>query len=98
MQINDLEEYNCLLREGIKLSISGEYWTDGNDVNDAGIWTHALDGSAVSFFAPTMACNDRVRDGGDALLLIFGGDRRTRGNYCDYFSNVEYHFICEGII
>ena len=75
MQINDLEEYNCLLREGIKLGISGEYWTDGNDVNDAGIWTHALDGSAVSFFAPTMACNDRVRDGGDALLLTFGGDR-----------------------
>ena len=99
MQINDLEEYNCLLSEGTKLGLSGEHWTDGNDVDDAGIWTHAYDGSAVSFFAPKLGCRDDVRHGGDALLLDIGGARKSRGNYCDYFSNnAGFHFICEGNI
>ena len=36
MQINDLEEYTCLLREGKGMTEwrDGWYWTDGNDVED----------------------------------------------------------------
>ena len=101
VQINDLEEYNCLLSEGKGLGLSNWYWTDGNDVADAGIWTHAYDGSPVSFFAPDFGCScaDRVcRIGGDAFLLNIGGDRHYRGNYCDQQSLKTDLFICEGII
>ena len=27
------------------------YWTDGNDVEDTGVWTHAYDNSDVTFLA-----------------------------------------------
>ena len=77
------------------------YWTDGNDVGDVGIWTHAYDDSAVAFFAPQIgcACEDRVCVyGGDAFLINIGGDRHYRGNYCDQQSSHSDYFICEGII
>ena len=104
MQINDVEEYNCLLREGKRLTYghgSGWNWIDGNDFEDLGSWTHAIDGSPVSFFAPTIGCDctDRVcRNGGDALMINIGGDKHFRGNYCDELSYTRSNFICEGII
>ena len=103
MQINDLEEYTCLLREGKGMTEwrDGWYWTDGNDVEDLGFWAHAYDNSPVSFFAPTIGCSctDRVcRNGGDALLINIGGDKHYRGNYCDETRNEMHHFICEAEI
>ena len=101
VQINDLAEYTCLLSEGKKLGSGGWYWTDGNDMDDLGYWTHAYDGSAVSFFAHTIGCGctDRVcRHGGDAFLFNIGGDKHYRGNYCDYDSSSLRNFICENII
>ena len=101
VQINNLDEYNCLLSEGKSLGHNSWYWTDGNDVVDAGKWTHAYDGSAVSFFAPRIGCGctDHVcSSGGDAFLINIGGDRHYRGNYCDSHSIGGFLFICEGII
>ena len=105
VQINDLEEYNCLLRDGKILEVNdlgeGWYWTDANDVEDLGYWTHAYDGSSVSFFAPTLGCGcteANCRFGGDAILMNIGGDRHYRGNYCDFQSTKVFPFICEGVI
>ena len=101
MQINDLEEYNCLLSNGKKEGLNGWYWTDGNDVQNAGIWTHAYDNTAVSFFAPDIGCgctDHPCSAGGDAFLVNIGGDRHFRGNYCNYPSSGMYNFVCEGSI
>ena len=104
VQINDLEEYTCLLREGKEFTgyhHDGWYWTDGNDVEDLGFWAHAYDNSIVSFFAPTIGCSctDRVcRNGGDALLINIGGDQHFRGNYCDEPRYQTHYFICEAEI
>ena len=102
VQINHLAEYNCLLRQGKRLGLNAFYWTDGNDVADEGIWTHAYDGSPVSFFAPDFGCTCTqghvCRNGGDAFLLNIGGNRHYRGNFCDQQSSVADLFICEGII
>ena len=106
VQINDVQEYNCLLREGKRLTYGHchggcWYWTDGNDLEDLGSWTHAHDGSELSFFAPTIGCDctDRVcRNGGEALMINIGGDKHFRGNYCDQQAYETQTFICEGII
>merc|ERR1712137_934428 len=45
VQINDLKEFNCLMRYGQKEGLEKEYWTDGNDVENTGVWTHAYDNS-----------------------------------------------------
>ena len=57
MQINDLKEYNCLMRHGVKEEAEAWYWTDGNDVANSGVWTHALDNTEVSFFPPKVRCS-----------------------------------------
>ena len=40
-----LKEYNCLMRHIRTGEIETWYWTDGNDVADTGVWTHAVDDS-----------------------------------------------------
>ena len=100
MQIDDLEEYSCLLREGKRLGLTYWYWTDGNDVDDLGFW-HDSNGNALTFFAPTIGCNcvDSVcRHGGDALLINIGGNKHFRGNYCDEPTDEMNRFICEAEI
>ena len=56
VQINDLKEYNCLMRHGLKEETLAWYWTDGNDRADFGVWTHAHDNSEVTFFSPKVRC------------------------------------------
>ena len=105
MQINHLEEYTCLLREGKGLTYNnnindGWYWTDGNDVDDHCFW-HDSHGNTLTFFAPTVGCNcveSVCRNGGDALLINIGGDKHFRGNYCDEPTNKIHRFICEADI
>ena len=101
MQINDLKEFNCLMRYGQKEGLSNGYWTDGNDVENTGVWTHAYDNTEVTFFGHRISCkcDDRVcAGGGDAFRLSIGGDKHYRGNYCDQISNQKYLFICENTI
>ena len=102
MQINDLEEFNCLMRHGQKEESPGWYWTDGNDVENTGVWTHAYDNSDVTFFGHRIGCGcgtTACPHGGDAFLLQIGGDKHSRGNYCDYDSNNSVRkFVCEAII
>ena len=103
MQINDLKEYNCLMRHGVKEEADTWYWTDGNDVADSGVWTHARDNTEVSFFPPKVRCH--CYDGqpscggnGNAFMLYIGADLQYRGNYCDQKSSSERNFICEAQI
>ena len=101
MQINDLAEYNCLMRHGQKEETHEWYWTDGNDVENTAVWTHALDDREVTFFGLRMGCGctDYVcTSGGDALMVLIGGNKHHRGNYCDYDSSSLRLFICENII
>ena len=102
MQINDLKEYNCLLRHGVKEEFTAWFWTDGNDVTNSGVWTHAYDGSDVSFFAPRVSCGCSQctnSDLGDAFMVRLGADDpQFRGNYCDHPSSAAKTFICEAII
>ena len=57
VQINDLKEYNCLMRHALKEeAVPYWYWTDGNDIADSGVWTHARDNTEVSFFPPRVMC------------------------------------------
>ena len=101
MQINNLSEFNCLMRHGLKEETPERYWTDGNDVDDTGAWTHAYDGSDVTYFSPRINCGCTDRDcpgGGDALVVRVGGDKHYRGNYCDWDSSALRRFICEAII
>ena len=101
MQINDLNEYNCLMRHGLKEETLDWYWTDGNDVANSGVWTHARDNSDVSFFPPRVycKCGDSYNScNGDAFMLYIGNTKSSRGNYCDYSSTIAKHFICEAAI
>ena len=90
------------MRHGQTEESHGWYWTDGNDVENTGVWTHAYDNSDVTFFGRRISCcGDRLCPGkGDALMVQIGGDKGARGNYCDYDSNApsEMKFICEAII
>ena len=78
------------------------YWTDDNDVDGTGVWTHAYDGTDVSFFAPRIRCgctHCTNSDSGDAFILHLGADQAIyRGNYCDSPSSTGWKFICEAII
>ena len=56
VQINDLKEYNCLMRHRLKEETLAWDWTDGNDRADAAVWTHAHDNSEVTFFSPKIRC------------------------------------------
>ena len=101
MQINDREEYNCLMRHGLKEETLTWYWTDGNDVANSGVWTHARDDSDMLFFPPRVQCtcsDDEHSCSGDAFMLNMLEDKRRRGNYCDYSTNSARHFICEAVI
>ena len=112
MQINGLKEFNCLMRYGQKEGLENEYWTDGNDVENTGVWTHAYDNSEVTFFGRRLGCSCQLDNpqspqepvyvpcpnGGDAFRLTIRGDKHIRGNYCDKDSTMPYLFICENII
>ena len=104
MQINDLKEYNCLMRHGVKEEAEAWYWTDGNDVADSGVWTHALDNTEVSFFSPKVRCSCQqggqpsCSGNGNAFILYIGNDLQYRGNYCDTVSVGHHNFICEAQI
>ena len=104
MQIIDLKEYNCLIRHGLKEETLDWYWTDGNDVANSGVWTHARDNSEVSFFSPKVRCNCQIQDQvscsgeGNAFVLYIGDNLQYRGNYCDTESSGSHIFICEAWI
>ena len=93
MQINDLKEYNCLMRHGVKEETKEWYWTDGNDVANSGVWTHALDNSEVSFFPPRVRDYNDYPCSGDAYMLFISDDLTIRGNYCNYPSSHEFLFV-----
>ena len=96
VQIDDLMEYNCLMRHGLKEETLDWYWTDGNDVADSGVWTHAGDNSEMSFFSPKVRCS--CSGNGNAFILYIGDDLQYRGNYCDTAntaSSGSHIFICE---
>merc|ERR1739841_33380 len=100
VQINDLTEFNCLMRHGVAEETQTWYWTDGNDVENTGVWTHAYDNSDVTFFGQRINCctADYCPHGGDALNVLVGGDKRSRGNFCDWDTSTVRNFICEAII
>ena len=100
MQINDLKEYNCLIRHGLKEETKAWYWTDGNDVANTGVWTHAYDNSDVTFFPPKVrcSCEGSCTNEGDAYMLNISDELKYRGNYCDDPSSREWLFICESTI
>ena len=101
VQINDLKEYNCLLRYGAK-EFKGDqwFWTDGKRLD--GVWTHATDGTDVSFFAPRISCgctHCTNSDQGDAFMFHLGDIPYYIGNYCDAHSSSKLiEFICEAEI
>ena len=104
VQINSRTEYNCLMRHGLKEEILEWYWTDGNDVADSGVWTHARDNSEMSFFPPKIRCNcqwqgqESCSANGNAFILYIGDNLQYRGNYCDNPISKEHNLICEAPI
>ena len=82
------------------------YWTDGNDVTNSGVWTHAYDGSDVSFYPPKISCGcsdskPYCSARGDAFMMFIAGgtgDKQAHGVYCDYPSTSLEAFICEATI
>jgi len=42
VQINDRKEYNCLIAHGVKEDFNAWFWTDGNDMDNTGVWRHAM--------------------------------------------------------
>ena len=105
MQINDMKEYNCLLRYGVQEGISGWFWTDGNDMANSGVWTHAYDNSDVSFYPPKISCGcsdskPYCSARGEAFFMYIAGtgDKQAHGVYCDDPSTSTRNFICEGTI
>ena len=100
VQINELKEYNCLLRYGVKEFDHTWFWTDGKSVD--GVWTHGTDGEDMSFFAPRVSCGCSQctnSDLGDAFILCLGETHpEYRGNYCDNPSVNKHLFICEAEI
>ena len=97
LQINDLKEYNCLLRYGGReLEADGWFWTDGKSVHE--VWTHAMDGTDVTFFPPRIGCGLDISHEGDAFLFLGRKSPHNRGNYCDEPSSHAWKFICEAEI
>ena len=103
VQINNMKEYNCIMRHGISSGLNTDYWIDVNDVANTGVWTHAYDDSEVLFFPPrvTCVCSDSqsgCSNGGDAYILKIEDDRHNRGTYCDQLTSYAFKFICEAVI
>lgn len=90
------------MKHGLKEETKAWYWTDGNDVDGTGVWTHAHDGSEVSFFPARVSCDCGNSDGschGDAYMLNIQDNLAYRGNYCDYpTTGTPRNFICEANI
>ena len=102
MQINDRKEYNCLIAHGVKEDFNAWFWTDGNDVDNTGVWRHAYDNSEMEFFPPKISCGcydskPYCSERGDAfeLNIAGSGDKQARGAYCDKPSTNARNFICE---
>ena len=77
VQIKGFLEYNCLMRHGFKEETQTWYWTDGNDDDGTGVWTHAHDGTDVTYFPPRVSCGCNHctnSDSGDAFILYLGAD------------------------
>ena len=63
------------------------------------VWTHATDGTDVSFFPPRIGCGLDNSHEGDAFLFHLGRNApHNRGNYCDEPSSHAWKFICEAEI
>ena len=84
-----------------------EFWAHTEET--AGVFVHSFDHSEVDWFGPKWNCGCygegidsqhryTCNGGGDAYLLSFRRDRYSTGAWCDYPSNNQEHFICEGII
>ena len=41
VMINNMKEYNCIMRHGIGAGLNSGYWIDVNDVANTGVLTHA---------------------------------------------------------
>ena len=82
------------------------FWTDGNDIENTGVWRHAYDNTEVSFFPPRINCGCHNNDNyycsnsGDAFTVYIteSNAKYARGNYCDDLSSKAHNFICEGLI
>ena len=58
------------------------------------------DNSEMTFFSPKTrcACTDNqisCSANGNAFLLYIDNELQYRGNYCDFASSANRHFICE---
>ena len=73
----------------------------GNDQSSKGSWVHARNNNDVRWFSPKWTCNGSGSGsvsygGGDAILMRINGQSNVaNGAWCDYYSSLEYHFICE---
>ena len=91
------------MAHGVKEDYNNWFWTDGNDVDNTGVWRHAYDNSEMEFFPPRVNCGctdskPYCSNRGDAFILYMsgaGGDKQARGNYCDNPSSSVVNFICE---
>ena len=54
--------------------MTSSYFTDGNDIENTGVWSHAYDSSAMSIFPPRVRCScidsqPGCSTGGDVFFL-----------------------------
>ena len=80
--INNMKEYNCIMRHGIGAGLNSGYWIDANDV------AKYCDNPERSDLLPIDSdiCNcvdSRCSNGGDTYTLKIVDDCHYRGNYCD---------------
>ena len=72
-----------------------------------GVYVHSYDNSEVTWFGPKWSCkcvggNDLAKykcsGGGDAFLVGLLRDQHWTGAWCDWPTEREFPFICEGLI
>ena len=69
----------------------------GNDQSSKGSWV-ARNNNDVRWFSPKWTCNGSGSGSvsyGAILMRINGQSNVANGAWCDYYSSLEYHFICE---
>merc|ERR1711973_467005 len=102
VDVNSIEEHNCIMRYGKSQGFDKEFWIDANDQASRGTWVHASTGKDLTWINPKWTCgcsgNLFCSSSGDAMVMMIRNSLPVNGGWCDVQSPNIYNFICKAPI
>merc|ERR1712126_237481 len=104
VDVNSLQEHNCLLRYGNLQGFNTWFWTDANDLESKGVWVHASTDTELTWINPRLDCCDAWdqtcfrADAEGAFMFGILDNKSINSAWCTNPINTERNFICEAQI